>query len=556
MKIFYLFLLVFCQSIFLIAQVENVPQTNPVYIFLKEMKVKGIIHYYNEDVPNLSRIEVQNLLRLIDINKNELNSIELATLSRYQQEFSETLNKDTTQSFFNGENIFKNLTEIFSNKVKYLYAFKEENATVYFDLLGHFNFGQMFNPLKNNAELYDIGFRWRGTVFNHLAYNLTVIKGGVSGNKSIAETLEPRLHTSFKWIENIENIGNYDFTEGYVKYRTEPVENMDLSVQVGREALNIGYGYGNKLVLNGKNPMLDFIQFNFNYGIAHFTSIHASTVGEFSRNQDDRYTKYWAFNRLRLAFPNLFDIGIGESIVYSGRGIEIAYLSPMGFYKFIEMSLQDRDNGNLYFDFRSDFLKDFEVQATFLLDENILSNLQNFDRYSNKTAYQIGFMWYKAFTLPNLSFTAEYTKIRPYVYSHINNKNTYTAFGMPLGHPIGPNADELLARLNYNINEYTRLSLDYRHIRKGENVYDANGNLIKNVGGDIYIPNDPNPADKNAYFLDGTRINYDILKTGIRIEPVRAFIFELYYHYILTSNLTEDSHHNQNYLQFIFTLEY
>ena len=233
MKLTSLCLIVFCQAIFLQAQVENVPQTNPVYIFLKEMKVKGIIHYYNEDIPNLSRIEVKKLLNLINKNENQLNDTELALLSRYQMEFSESLNKDTTQSFFDGENVFNNLTEIFSDKVKYLYAFREENATVYFDLLGHFNFGQMFNPLKNNAELYDIGFRWRGSVFNHLGYNLTVIKGGVSGNKSIAETIEPRLLTSFKWLENIENIGNYDFTEGYVKYRTEPVKDMDLSIQIG-----------------------------------------------------------------------------------------------------------------------------------------------------------------------------------------------------------------------------------------------------------------------------------------------------------------------------------
>jgi Capsule assembly protein Wzi len=543
-------------STFLLAQIENVPQTNPVYTFIKEMKVKKIINYYNEDVPNLSRVEVQKILDEIEQNKGLLSNTELATLSRYLVEFSETLNKDTTQVFFDGENMFGNMTHIFSDKIKYLYAFKEKYATVYFDLLGHLNFGQMFKPIKNNAELYDIGFRWRGTVFNHLGYNLTVIKGGVSGNKSIAETIEPRLLTSFKWLENSENIGNYDFTEGYVKYRTEPVDDMNLSIQIGREPLTIGYGYGNKLVLSGINPTMDFIQFNFNYGIAHFTSIHASTVGEFFANQADRYTKFWAFNRLRLAFPNLFDIGIGESIIYSGRGIDLAYLSPLGFYKFAEMSLQDRDNGNIYFDFRSDFLKNFELQATFLLDENILSNLQDLNKFTNKTAYQLGFMWYEAFTLNDLALTIEYTKIRPYVYSHINSKNTYTSFGMPLGHPIGPNADELLARLNYNLNAYTRLSFDYRHIRKGDNVYDASGNLVKNVGGDIFLTYDPNYSSEEAYFLNGIRINYDIIKTGIRIEPFRDFIFELYYHYNLTDNISNKIKEDQSYLQFIFTMEY
>ncbi len=42
--------------------------SHPVYTFLKEMKVKGIIPYINEDLPNLSRFEVKNHLETI--NKN------------------------------------------------------------------------------------------------------------------------------------------------------------------------------------------------------------------------------------------------------------------------------------------------------------------------------------------------------------------------------------------------------------------------------------------------------------------------------------------------------
>ncbi len=136
-------------------------------------------------------------------------------------------------------------------------------------------------------------------------------------------------------------------------------------------------------------------------------------------------------------------VGIGESIVYSGRGLELAYLTPVGFYKFIEHSIQDRDNANLYFDFQSGFIKNLEFQATFLLDENILSNLQDLDKYTNKTAYQLGVFWYQPFSINDLSLILEYTKIRPFVYTHFDSMNVYTAFGKNLGHRIGPNADEL-----------------------------------------------------------------------------------------------------------------
>ncbi len=140
-------------------------------------------------------------------------------------------------------------------------------------------------------------------------------------SREVGELIEPRLLYSFKWIENTENIGNYDFTTGYIKYHTEPVNDMNLSLQVGRENKTIGYGYSSKLVLSGDNPPLDFIQFNFDYGIVNFSSLHGSTVGEFSMNRNARFTKYFAFNRLKLKFENLFNVGIGESIVYSGRGL-------------------------------------------------------------------------------------------------------------------------------------------------------------------------------------------------------------------------------------------
>lgn len=539
------------------AQVENVPLNHPVYTFLKEMKVKNIIPYIYEDLPNLSRFQIKSYLKIIEEKIDELGETEKSLLERYKEEFYEVLNLENTTYFFHPEKDFgTSLSEAFSNKIKYFYAYAEGNANAFIELKGHYYFGQQFNPEVNNAHLFDIGFNFRGTLFKHLGYQFSFLKGGAAGSRDVAELIEPRILQSFKWVENSENIGNYDFTDGYLKLYAEPAVGMNLSVQIGREYKTVGYGYGNKLVLSGLGPALDLLQFNFDYGIVHFSSIHGSTVGENSTDRSDRYTKYWAYNRFKLSFENLFDIGIGESIIYSGRGIDLAYLAPLAFYKFVEHSIQDRDNGILYFDLQTNFINNLELQATFLLDENILSNLQNLDSYKNKTAYQLGIFWYNAFSLENLSLVLEYTKIRPYVYSHVNIQNTYTGWGVNLGHPIGPNSDEIFVKAAYNFNSWIRLSGEYRYIRSGENIYDENGNLIKNVGGDIYLSHSVNVENENAIFLDGVRVNEQVVNLNFRIEPVRDFIFELIYYYNHQSNITYNEKYDNSYAEMKFTLNY
>jgi hypothetical protein len=539
------------------AQVDDVPLNHPVYTFLKEMKVKNIIPYISEDIPNLSRFQVKNYLQQVELKLNELTKTEKDLFERYKVEFYEVLDSKNSTYFFHPEKDFStSLEEAFSNKVKYFYAYQDSGANLYVEMLGHYSYGARFKPDVNNSHLFDIGFRFHGTLFDHLGYDMSFLKGGAEGNRQVAELINPRLLQNYKWVENTENIGNYDYTEGYLKYNSKPVTNMNLSVQIGREQRTVGYGYGNKLVLSGNAPPLDAIQFNFDYGIAHFSSIHGSTVGDYSTDRDKRYTKYWAFNRFKLSLKNLFDIGIGESIIYSGRGFELAYLTPLGFYKFLENSIQDRDNGNLYFDFQTSFISNLELQATFLLDENILSNLQDLESYKNKTAYQAGLFWYEAFTISNLSWILEYTKIRPYVYTHYNIQNNYTAWGTILGHPIGPNADEIFSSLAYNLNDWIRFSFEYHFIRRGENIYDEQGNLIKNVGGDVNLTHGENPVNKDAIFLDGIRINDNLFHIELRIEPIRDFIFDFLYEFNNEKNLSEDTTVNTSYGEIRFTLNY
>lgn len=555
-KIFLIFIIFI--SCLVNAQQENVPIDHDVYTFLKEMKVKGIAGSIHEDNPNMSRAEVKKHLENIDAKSIELSSTEKKLLKKFQGEFYDQL-ADSTNSFqFLGKSsgFSNNYSDFFSRKVKYLYAYREPKMNFYFEMLGRLLYGQAIEPKLNNAELFDIGIRARGTLFEKLGYSMTIQKGGVSGSINFAPTIDPRLNYNFKFIENIENISNYDFTEGYLRYFSEPIEDMHLAFQIGREKIKLGYGYGDKLVLSGNHPVLDFLRVDFKYGILSFTSITASTVGEFHINREDNFTKYYAYNKFNFSIKNFAELGLGETIIYSGRGFDLAYINPFAFYKFEEMSLQDRDNGLVFLDFQTNFLKNLEFQGTFFLDENILSHLQEMDLYSNKTAYQLGAFWYSPLSIVNLSLVLEYTKIRPYVYSHVSNKNSYTSYGQNLGHRIGPNADEIYMRASYNFNEWLRGNLEFQRVRSGENIFDGRGNLLFNAGGNYMIPHRQAIDSTHIDFLEGERVNQNIFTLSFRVEPIREVFFDLFYKLILERNLIKEVSNNSGYAYIKMTLEF
>ncbi len=542
MRKIYLPLFLFVISVSLcFSQVENVPLSYPVYDFLKEMSVKKIIAF-DEDSPNLSRFEVAAFLKTIDAEKSQLSSTETKLLNKYKVEFipEESNNGNTWQMFGSGKKFSKNLEEFFSNKQKYIYKVGKEGNNSFIEGLGNLYGGVQLKPSeKKGTFMMDGGFRFRGTLFNHLGYNFEYLKGALFGDNNLAPYLEPRLRTDFKFNENSEILKNYDNIGSYLKYYIEPLEDFHLSAQFGREKTTLGFGYSSKPMLSGNGPDMDFFKLRANYGVLSFTSIFASTVGYFEKAREDRYTKYFAAQRLKVSIRDLFDVALSDVIIYNGR-IDLAYLNPILFFTFAEKSLQDRDNKNFVFDIQTKFWKNVEFTGTlFIDDDEQFAFLTGKTDRSEKFIYQIGTMMYEPLSFKNFSLTVEYTKIRPYVYSHYDIKNNYTAYGQNLGLNLQPNADQIFTRLTYNISDWGRINFEYSHIRKGNNIYDANGVLIKNVGGDVLYNYRDGIDDPNAQFLDGERVNSDLFGLNFRWIPIRNYTFDFHYAYNIDHNITK-----------------
>ena len=156
--------------------------------------------------------------------------------------------------------------------------------------------------------------------------------------------------------------------------------------------------------------------------------------------------------------------------------------------------------------------------SSFLLDDIIFDRIGS-GFWSNKTAWNVALLSDITY---GISAGIEYTRVEPYTYTHFNRQNSMTHDGMMYGSDILPNSERYTGLLSWWWGGRYPLKLNISYTRHGENVYDGEGNLIKNVGGDplqTRRPDDP----ENVIFLDGKLQEIFIAELEAGFEIVRGF---------------------------------
>ena len=92
-----------------------------------------------------------------------------------------------------------------------------------------------------------------------------------------------------------------------------------------------------------------------------------------------------------------------------------------------------------------------------------------------------------------------------------------------LGFDLPPNSIRFSTELGYRLSARMNLALRYDHSIHGKNIYDKDGKLVRNVGGNIYENNTINDPE-TAYLLDGEREVTDFISINLLYE----FLYGLY----------------------------
>jgi hypothetical protein len=515
------------------AQIELVSVENPVYDFLKRMQLEEIIPDYNSANLPISRAEVADYLKVINSHSTKLAQIDKNLLKDYYIEFGYDINKDLKSSTsFLGKDRSSNIFE--DKKQKYLFAFYDSTVAFFFDGGGSLSQrNSKGDSLGNNSILLgDLNFRMRGTFFNTLGFYLHPTGGkrlhGENKDTRFALATDIKLHASNHFGGENET---YDSFEGYLRYQDK---SRSVAVTIGRESMNEGFGYIDKMLLSNNTVAFDFVRLDLSYKILKYSFFYGALKGD-SLSCDIKY-KNISMQRLDVQFSNSFKMGFWDAIVISDNAFSLNYINPLSFLFSADLNTsndQTVENNSLFaFDCEYIPVKNLAIQGTLFIDDINFNSFYKNDSTSNdnKLAYQIGLMWNKAFTLPEMSFALEYTRVDPFTYTHRSNKSQYTNWQMPLGPSLPPNGDEIAMKIIYNFTSRLRLDLKYQHQRSAEGLeFDSTGKLITNYGGYLYRGD----GDFLHYyeFLNGNRINRDILTFNLTFEPIRQYFLEFKYQY-------------------------
>lgn len=517
------------------SQSTYVPLNHWVYEYLERLETKQVLQGVLNASQPLSRAEVAQYLSHLQSKFGVLNNVEQDQLNFLHIEFNEELAglvehstpyQTRIQRIRNSNFLKKILPDLVYRNNRNLLSWQEDQFQIFFDpiIYRYRSYSDTGASSQTERRFQDSnGIRLWGNWNNYLGFFIDV-----------RDTKE--------WGTQRYRLGNYTLPRlGFVRatspdyiYHDETVAYLKIGFKnfqltFGKFSNYWGNGHTGSLILSDYATSYDQLKLEFIFKKFKFTSLYAQLIDYEEHEQDIlQPKKYLAGHRLELLPWRWLALGLSETVIFKGRNFEPAYLNPVMFFRSAEHYLGSPDNMMMGLDAKCTAIKNFKFSGELLIDDITTTKLGT-DWYGNKLGYALGAFWVDPFGIDNLDLRIEYTRIRPYVYSHENSLG-YTHYASLLGHAIGPNADQMYVEANYRFSKYAKLALVSEFWRHGANLAD------QNVGGDVDQPHRYGD-DLNAKFLAGYLERSNCYGLNFSYELFEGCYFQAGYEFSLVKNV-------------------
>jgi len=348
-----------------------------------------------------------------------------------------------------------------------------------FSALVHLNGAYRKEPPRGGG-FFD--YRLGGRLLDHLNYSQGI---RIQVNSEIDSVLPP-----YPWKK---------YVKGYLNEGLLMVDFERFHFEAGRKNLRLGPGDEYGMILSPDRQGYDGFFVRIPQKLYDFNSVFAVL--------DARGPRYLAVHRLGVNLKRI-QLGFSESILW-GNEWEPIYLNFFLPYYLAQWGLHRDDNIMWAFDAAINY-NNTVFYGEFLIDDFQYGKPDGFNRFPNKLAFQAGIK--KIF---GRSFVAKlnYTFVDKWVYSQRVPINTYEKNGLPLGFPLGNDADQWVLNCRYGtaIGLYPSLKIEY--IRQGE--------------GTIFLPYETELGDPNPPFPSGIVQKTVNIMPGISYRLKRNFYLQV-----------------------------
>ncbi len=251
-----------------------------------------------------------------------------------------------------------------------------------------------------------------------------------------------------------------------------------LSVVIGRTPIQWGAGR-TPLTFNTEAIPLDILMVRYrNSGFQAWFGVTAldpwrvreeDVMSQPSLTVGDWVQRYLSFHRLEFfLLQDRLKVGLSENILYGGVHAlpQPHYLNPFYFFYLGWLNRGGGVQENVSFDV--DLHYRFGSQ-TLVFGEFYLDDVQ-YEPPSTKEPHQIGFQIGAVHARGPWFFYMTYTRVNAWTYLHEGNWQDWIAYRTPLGHPYGPDFDEVFLRGTRHLTQTWDLSVEFAYRRKGENT--------------------------------------------------------------------------------------
>ncbi len=536
----------FFLSLFLIsisfAQVVYEPLHRDVYSYLSRISQKGLIEY-DDIIRPLTRKYIANKLLEVERMKDKLTSVEKEELEFFKTEFGRELDALNKKEFDN--NSMSYLGKDDYNRLR-LFSYRDNLFSI--------NVSPIFGATFGTREGKSYRHTWNGLYFYG---NLSWLGFSFDfrDNNEVGETID-----KFKTFTPITGTHTRFPKQNSIEYsEAKTVLGLDWtwgSFSFGRDFMEWGYAKSGLLVLSQKAPSFPFFRLDINpVNWLSFNYFHAFLSSDVV---DSQKTYFESLGGSRIIFRDKFlashtltirpfkglSLSFGESVVYSDK-LEFSYLFPLMFFRVNDHNLSRQNNNagsnsQFFFNFSSrNHIPRTHFYGTIFIDEITLANLFDKQNQRNQFAFSLGTSVVD-FPVDNLSLTAEYTKIYPFVYSHYIQTQTFQHASYNLGHWMGHNADQIFLSINYRILRGLQTELYFQYIRKGDE-----GQVIQQY-------TQPQPP-----FLFGLRNNFSYFGGEVKYEIFHELFAKLKFQSNkISKQQTDLKFIDKNFNEFYFSLYY
>ncbi len=298
------------------------------------------------------------------------------------------------------------------------------------------------------------GLEFGGNFQKNLGLYTRYRKGNYTGDYDFIHE-DPYIHHSGGMDRKVSVYSEFDF------------KNPVLDLSIGYSNFKIGKNITSSVILNGMTNPFGYFKyykkigkFNFMAFNSQLTADSVTISSEFPVKSFSLQTLYYQTERLQ--------VGVGQSVIYGNKTIDIAYWTPLMVFKLIDFKNHNRDNEFVFA--YSTWIPFNGILHYFNLFMDDLKKSQLFTKdWLTNFALQTGFM-YQSSSFP-LRLSAECTAVGPTTYAHRDYELIYSQDNMLLGYLYGSNLFNLSFQINY-MNPYFIAEIQYENMQQGSNGSD------------------------------------------------------------------------------------